>query len=91
MGDFLVKLQSKRNRKTDEVIAELPQQLNVAVAGLEWEFAGILGVLIGGLTWSPRPIEIKLFSTDVEWLKQKAPQIETELKKSRVRLIRSMA
>jgi len=33
------------------------------------------------LTWSPRPIEIKLFSTDVEWLKQKAPQIEAELKK----------
>jgi len=35
----------------------------------------------GGLTWSPRPIEIKLFSTDVEWLKQKAPQVEAELKK----------
>ena len=80
-GDFLVKLKSKRQRRTDEVIAELRQQLNVAVPGLEWEFAGILGDLIGDLTWSPRPIEIKLFSTDVEWLKQKAPQIEAELGK----------
>jgi Putative silver efflux pump len=51
------------------------------VPGLHWEFAGILGDLIGDLTWSPRPIEIKLFSTDVEWLKQKAPQIEAELGK----------
>ncbi|TAK60055.1 efflux RND transporter permease subunit, partial [Methylobacter sp.] len=81
MGDFLVKLKPKRQRKTDEVIADLRKQLHVAVPGIEWEFAGILNDLIGDLTWSPRPIEIKLFSTDVEWLKQKAPQIETELKK----------
>ncbi|MEI6333748.1 MAG: efflux RND transporter permease subunit [Methylococcaceae bacterium] len=78
-GDFLVKLKSKRQRKTDEVVSDLRQQLNVAVPGLKWEFAGILGDLIGDLTWSPRPIEIKLFSTDVEWLKQKAPQIEAQL------------
>jgi len=80
-GDFLVKLKTNRHRKTDEVVAELRQQLNAAVPGLHWEFAGILGDLIGDLTWSPRPIEIKLFSTDVEWLKQKAPQIEAELGK----------
>ncbi|QWF72381.1 efflux RND transporter permease subunit [Methylomonas paludis] len=80
-GDFLVKLKTKRLRKTDEVVTELRQQLNAAVPGLHWEFAGILGDLIGDLTWSPRPIEIKLFATDVEWLKQKAPQIEAELAK----------
>lgn len=82
MGDFLVKLHSKRNRKTNEVIAELRQKLNVAVPRLECEFAGILGDLIGDLTWSPRPIEIKLFSSDVEWLKQKAPQIDTPAPKN---------
>jgi CzcA family heavy metal efflux pump len=80
-GDFLVKLKPKRQRKTDEVVAELRRQLHTAVPGLHWEFAGTLGDLIGDLTWSPRPIEIKLFSTDVEWLKQKAPQIEAELGK----------
>ena len=80
-GDFLVKLKSKRQRKTDEIVAGLRRQLNAAVPGLHWEFAGILGDLIGDLTWSPRPIEIKLFSTDVEWLKKKAPQIEAELGK----------
>ncbi|EGW22608.1 efflux RND transporter permease subunit [Methylobacter tundripaludum] len=81
MGDFLVKLKPDRQRKTDEVVADLRKQLHVAVPGIEWEFAGILNDLIGDLTWSPRPIEIKLFSTDVEWLKQKAPQVEAELKK----------
>lgn len=81
MGDFLVKLKPERQRKTDEVIADLRKQLHVAVPGIEWEFAGILNDLIGDLTWSPKPIEIKLFSTDVEWLKQKAPQIKAELDK----------
>ncbi|WP_445366587.1 efflux RND transporter permease subunit [Methylomonas sp. BW4-1] len=80
-GDFLVKLKADRQRKTDEVVADLRKHLHVAVPGLEWEFAGILGDLIGDLTWSPRPIEIKLFSTNVEWLKQKAPQIQAELDK----------
>ncbi|MGZ5028587.1 MAG: efflux RND transporter permease subunit, partial [Methylobacter sp.] len=62
MGDFLVKLKPERQRKTDEVVADLRKQLHVAVPGIEWEFAGILNDLIGDLTWSPRPIEIKLFS-----------------------------
>ncbi|EIC29858.1 efflux RND transporter permease subunit [Methylomicrobium album] len=78
-GDFLVKLKPDRQRKTDEVVADLRQRLHAAVPGLEWEFAGILGDLIGDLTWSPRPIEIKLFSTDVQWLKQKAPQVRAAL------------
>lgn len=80
-GDFMVKLKAQRQRKTDEVVADLRKQLHVAVPGLKWEFLGILGDLIGDLVGSPRPIEIKLFSTDVEWLKQKAPQIEAELGK----------
>ncbi len=78
-GDFLVKLKPDRTRTTDAVVAELRTRLHVAVPGLHWEFADILGDLIGDLTWSPRPIEVKLFSTDVEWLKRKAPQIEAEL------------
>ncbi len=81
MGDFLVKLKPTPQRKTDQVVADLRKQLHVAVPGLEWEFAGILNDLIGDLTWSPRPIEIKLFSTDVEWLKQKAPKIKADLDK----------
>ena len=80
-GDFLVKLKANRQRKTDEVIAELRPKLNAQIPGIEWEFAGILNDLIGDLTWSPRPIEIKLFSTDVDWLKLKAPQIATQLAK----------
>jgi CzcA family heavy metal efflux pump len=80
-GDFLVKLKPDRMRKTDEVISELRQRFNAAVPSLQWEFPGILSDLIGDLMWAPEPIEVKLYSTDIEFLKQKAPQIETEIQK----------
>jgi multidrug efflux pump subunit AcrB len=51
------------------------------VPGLQWEFPGILSDLIGDLMWAPQPIEVKLYSTDIEFLKKKAPQIESEIKK----------
>jgi CzcA family heavy metal efflux pump len=79
-GDLLVKLKSDRRRGTEAVIAELRGKLNSAVPGLQWEFAGILGDLIGDLAWSPKPVEIKLFSTDTDFLKRKAPEIEAKIK-----------
>lgn len=82
-GDFLVKLTPDRKRSTEDVISDLRHQFNVAVPGLEWEFPGILGDLIGDLMWAPAPIEIKLFSTDTDFLKAKAPEIEQAIQSIR--------
>lgn len=79
-GDFLVKLKPKRSRKTAEVIAELRQRFNAALPTINWEFPGILSDLIGDLMWAPQPIEIKIFSTDVNFLKTMAPAIEEKIK-----------
>lgn len=74
-GDFLVKLRHDSKRSTEEVKIELRHQFNAAIPSIEWEFPGILSDLVGDLTESPKPIEIKLFSTDIPWLMEKAPQI----------------
>jgi CzcA family heavy metal efflux pump len=79
-GDFLVKLKPSRGRHTQEVISELRSRFHVAVPGVEWDFPGILTDLIGDLTWSPKPIEVKLVSTDVELLKRKGPELAEQLK-----------
>ncbi|MEP6667839.1 MAG: efflux RND transporter permease subunit [Chthoniobacter sp.] len=79
-GDFLVKLKRDRQRSADDVIAELRGKFLAAIPGIDWDLHGILGDLIGDLTWSPKPIEVKLYSTDTEFLKEKAPQIEKILK-----------
>jgi multidrug efflux pump subunit AcrB len=76
-GDFLVKLKPERNRHTQEVIAELRAKFHVAVPGIEWDFPGILADLIGDLAGAPKPIEVKLFSTDVELLKKSAAAVRT--------------
>jgi CzcA family heavy metal efflux pump len=79
-GDFLVKLKPNRTRHTQDVIAELRAKFNAAVPGTQWDFPGILTDLIGDLIGSPEPIEVKLFSTDVELLKKTARDVAEQLK-----------
>lgn len=74
-GDFLVKLKPERRRGVKEVKDELRDKIHQAEPALKVEMPGILGDLIGDLTWSPAPIEIKVFSTDVATLKKQAAQI----------------
>ena len=80
-GDFLVKLKPDRKRPTEEVIAGLRAHFNAAVPGAKWEFPGILSDLVGDLTWSPQPIEVKIFSTDPEFLKAQAAKVAERLKR----------
>ena len=74
-GDFLVKLKQKRSRHTEEVITELRDKLHEAEPALHLEFPGVLSDLIGDLTWTPHPVELKIFSTDANVLKEKAEEI----------------
>jgi CzcA family heavy metal efflux pump len=80
-GDFAVKLKPGHTRSTEEVIADLRQQVAESEPALEVEFVGILSDVIGDLTSSPEPIEIKLFSEDENALHQKADEVETAIKK----------
>lgn len=80
-GDFLVKLKPSRTRHTEEVINKLRAKVNAAEPALNFEFPGVLSDLIGDLTWSPAPVEIKIFSTDVNLLKQKAEEIAQTIEK----------
>ncbi len=74
-GDFLVKLRPERQRNTEEVIDELRERISAAEPALATEFPGVLGDLIGDLTWSPDPIEIKIFASDTKKLKELATKI----------------
>jgi len=82
-GDFLLKLKPDRERSTEEVLADLRQKLNAALPDIIWELPGILGDLIGDLMYAPQPIEVKLFSTDTAFLKNKAPEVAEKLSKIR--------
>ena len=59
----------------------LRHTFNQQFPAFHWEFPGILGDVIGDLQLTPDPVEIKLFSPDLNWLMQVAPRVEEEIKK----------
>jgi CzcA family heavy metal efflux pump len=80
-GDVAVKLKPGHARPTEEVISDLREKIEKSEPALEIEFVGILPDMIGDLTSSPEPIEIKLFSEDATALHQKAEEVETTIQK----------
>jgi CzcA family heavy metal efflux pump len=81
-GDFLVKLKPDRKRSTEEVIDDLRKEIAAAEPSLDRvEFPGILTDLIGDLTSSPEPIEIKVFSEDTAALHHKAEEVAEAIEK----------
>ena len=80
-GDFAVKLKPRSKHTTEEVIAELRHAFAEQFPMMRWEFPGILTDVVGDLQDNPDPIEIKLFSPDLKWLRETAPRVEEQIKK----------
>jgi CzcA family heavy metal efflux pump len=80
-GDFSVKLKRDRSRGIEEIISDLRMKINDAYPQLDIEFPQILQDMIGDLTDSPEPMEIKLFSPDPKLLKDWGPKIAERVKK----------
>jgi CzcA family heavy metal efflux pump len=80
-GDFAVKLKPDHKRSTEEVIAELREQIAESEPALDIEFVGIVPDVIGDLEGNPEPIEVKLFSEDAAALQAKGDEVETAIKK----------
>jgi CzcA family heavy metal efflux pump len=76
-GDFAVK------HTTEEVIAQLRHKFAEQFPMMRWEFPGILTDVIGDLSLTPDPIEIKIFSPDLGWLEKTAPRVESEIRSVR--------
>jgi CzcA family heavy metal efflux pump len=82
-GDFTVKLKRDRSRAIDEVISDIRKQVNEKYPQLDVEFPQVLQDMIGDLTDSPEPMEIKLFAQDPALLKTWATKIGEKLKKTK--------
>jgi multidrug efflux pump subunit AcrB len=80
-GDFLAKLKTGHTRTTEEVTADLRAKIESSEPALQFEFVGILSDLIGDLTSSPAPIEIRLFSEDTAALDNAATLVEESIQK----------
>jgi len=80
-GDFSVRLKRDRNRGIDEIISDVRAKVNQQYPQLDVEFLQVLQDMIGDLTSSPEPIEIKLFAADPKLLEEWAPKVADRIKK----------
>jgi CzcA family heavy metal efflux pump len=82
-GDFSVKLKRPpaRERGIDEIISEVREKVKKKYPQLDVEFIQVLQDMIGDLTDSPEPMEIKLFAQDPNVLKEWAPKVGDKVKK----------
>ena len=80
-GDITVKLKDKRSRGIDEVMADVRQQIKTTEPELDVEFTQVLQDMIGDLSNSPEPIQIKLFTTTPRCLNQLGPRVAAAISK----------
>jgi len=80
-GDISVKLKDKRDRDIEEIISDARAKIAAQEPAIHVEFIQVLQDMIGDLTSAPEPIEIKLFATDPELLRQWAPRVAASIRK----------
>lgn len=67
-GDITVKLKDRRSRDISEVMEDVRQKIRTSEPELDVEFTQVLQDMIGDLSNSPEPVQIKLFSNDQQLL-----------------------
>ncbi len=80
-GDFTVRLKKDRDRDIEEVMEDVRERIRKSEPALDIEFTQVLQDMIGDLSNSPEPIQIKLFSSDAALLNQLGPRVEDAIKK----------
>ncbi len=80
-GDFTVKLKSDAKHSTDEVIADIREQVAKEEPAIKVEFAELLNDMIGDLSNAPEPVRIDIFSQNADELATQAPRVGDAISK----------
>ena len=75
-GDYSVRLKTDRKRDIAEIIDDVRGRVKEAVPMLDVEYTQVLEDMIGDLSNSPEPIQIKLFSNDANLLHELGPKVQ---------------
>jgi len=78
-GDYLIQLKKKRKKTTEEVINDVRKQIEATQPALRIEFGQVIGDMLGDLTTSVEPVEIKVFGNDNKKLQGLSRQIKDQV------------
>jgi CzcA family heavy metal efflux pump len=74
-GDYLIQLKKKRDKTTEEVISDLRQKIAANQPALRVDFGQVITDMLGDLTTSVEPIQIKVFGDNQQKLEELSKQI----------------
>jgi len=80
-GDITVRLKTNRTRNIDDVMNTVRQRVLAAVPGVDIDFSQVLQDLIGDLSGTPQPIEVKVFGADQDAIESTARIIAARLRR----------
>ena len=80
-GDFTVKLKNNHKDSTEDVMADVRAKINAMAPQLDIEVDQILQDNINDLSNAPEPIQIRLFSNDIDQLHELAPKVADAITK----------
>ncbi len=80
-GDITVKLKTNRKRPIDDVMADIRSEIKSTQPELDVEFTQVLQDMIGDLSNSPEPIQIKLSADDPQLLYNLGPRVADAITK----------
>ena len=79
-GDMSVRLKPDRERDIDTVIESIRVRILQSVPGVKIEFSQILQDMIGDLSGTPQPVEVKVFGTDVASIEATARKVAERIR-----------
>ncbi|MGC1812169.1 MAG: efflux RND transporter permease subunit, partial [Candidatus Binataceae bacterium] len=79
-GDFSVRLKANRTRGIDAVIDSVRRRVLASVPGVQIEFSQMLQDLLGDLSGTPQPIEVKVFGADQNQIEATARRVADGLR-----------
>jgi multidrug efflux pump subunit AcrB len=63
-GDYAIRLKHRRRRSADEIADDLRERIEAVAPGVDIEFGQLLEDVIGDLTTTPQPVEVRVFTED---------------------------
>ncbi|MFZ1081358.1 MAG: efflux RND transporter permease subunit, partial [Candidatus Kryptoniota bacterium] len=79
-GDFLIRLKNNRSRSVFQIIDDLRTKVESTEPALQIDFGQAMTDLIGDLSYTPSPIEIKIFGSDQNAIEEKANEVANLIK-----------
>ncbi|HEY6420011.1 MAG TPA: efflux RND transporter permease subunit [Candidatus Binataceae bacterium] len=79
-GDMSVRLKARRSRDINAIIDSVRQRILATVPGVNIEFSQMLQDLLGDLSGTPEPVEVKVFGADEPAIEETARRVAESLR-----------